>query len=227
MLPDSQGQDSLKALAGRFPQIPVVVLTRLEDEDTVLASLKSGAQDYLIKGKLTSELLDHALTFAIRRHKLLMAEFQSLSAVSKPPRTPLTAVMFGVTSLKTELPDVFQTFQKEYMGVLEMVLEERAYKVEHDVTEGLRSIAERLGYIKATPRDVVDVHSAALKELTDRASFQKVEALVKEGRWTLLQLMGYLASYYRNYSLGGIRSAAPQHGAGEDLEEESQDDGAR
>ena len=72
----------------------------------------------------------------------------------------------------------------------------------HKQIENLYNIAEELGYLRAGPRDVVELHSSALKRKTGVVSHVKAQAYVEEGRVTLLELMGHLVSYYRTYSLG-------------------------
>ncbi|MBI3802138.1 MAG: EAL domain-containing protein [Nitrospirae bacterium] len=68
-LPDAQGLDSLIRIRTEAPAYPIVVLTGLNDEETALGAIKEGAQDYLIKGKVTSDLLAHALFYAVERKK--------------------------------------------------------------------------------------------------------------------------------------------------------------
>src|SRR5690349_8065758 len=48
-LPDSQGLATLQRIREENDDIPIVVLTGLSDEETGLASLGQGAQDYLVK----------------------------------------------------------------------------------------------------------------------------------------------------------------------------------
>ena len=66
----------------------------------------------------------------------------------------------------------------------------------------LIDIADHLGALGAGPRDVVDLHKAAMaSRLKDRSPRQN-RAYVEEGRLLLVQLMGYLVSYYRRLSWG-------------------------
>ena len=74
-------------------------------------------------------------------------------------------------------------------------------------------MAEELGLLKAGPRDVVEIHSTALKEKRHKVTPQKAQAYAEEGRLMALQLMGHLVSYYRNYSLSRKASAPETTGA--------------
>jgi diguanylate cyclase (GGDEF)-like protein/PAS domain S-box-containing protein len=68
-LPDSQGLNSLTRIRTEAPGAPIVILTGLNDEEFATKAIQRGAQDYLIKGKLTPELLAHSLSHAIERKK--------------------------------------------------------------------------------------------------------------------------------------------------------------
>lgn len=68
-LPDSHGFDTLKAVRSRSPDIPIVILTGLGDERVAVEAVKQGAQDYLVKGEVDSNLLVRSLRYAIERKK--------------------------------------------------------------------------------------------------------------------------------------------------------------
>jgi signal transduction histidine kinase/response regulator of citrate/malate metabolism len=69
-LPDSVGLETLKKLQVFKVVPPVVVMTGLDDEDAALASLREGAQDYLVKNRLTSENILKSIKYSIERKKL-------------------------------------------------------------------------------------------------------------------------------------------------------------
>jgi DNA-binding response OmpR family regulator len=68
-LPDSSGLDGVRRVCAQAPQMPVVVLTGLEDEDTGLRAVQEGAQDYLVKGRVDGPLIDRSLRFALERKR--------------------------------------------------------------------------------------------------------------------------------------------------------------
>lgn len=49
-LPDTQGLNTFKSLIHYSKNIPVVILTGLQDEDLAITMVRMGAQDYLSKG---------------------------------------------------------------------------------------------------------------------------------------------------------------------------------
>lgn len=77
-LPDGEGIDSLRQVHYAARNVPIVVLTGRKDEDLALTAVREGAQDYLYKGQINSELLARVIRHACERHKM-MAELQSLA----------------------------------------------------------------------------------------------------------------------------------------------------
>lgn len=69
ILPDSQGLDTFRKVRHRLPDLPVVVLTGLDDEQTALEALKDGAQDYLPKNDISNLLLRRTIRYAIERKR--------------------------------------------------------------------------------------------------------------------------------------------------------------
>jgi signal transduction histidine kinase len=72
-LPDSVGTDGLIRLRKSCTDIPVVVLTGLDDKTVALECLKYGAQDYLVKGRASNESLVRVILFAIERKRSELA----------------------------------------------------------------------------------------------------------------------------------------------------------
>ena len=68
-LPDSQELATFIALHQQAPGIPIVVITGLDDETLALRAVHEGAQDYLLKGQVTTELLVRSIRYAIERHR--------------------------------------------------------------------------------------------------------------------------------------------------------------
>jgi len=68
-LPDSSGLDTVRAVRGVAGMTPIVVMTVLDDEEAALQALRSGAQDYLVKGKFESRDLARVLRYAIERQR--------------------------------------------------------------------------------------------------------------------------------------------------------------
>ena len=66
----SLGTDALITILNEFPELTIVVLTAIDDEDIAIKSLQYGAQDYLIKGKINGEIIYRSIRYAIERKKV-------------------------------------------------------------------------------------------------------------------------------------------------------------
>jgi len=76
-LPDAQGIATFRVLHNQAPDLPVLVLTGLEDMSVGLLAIQEGAQDYLSKREIGSSELGRAIRYAIERHRIAMALKQS------------------------------------------------------------------------------------------------------------------------------------------------------
>lgn len=67
VLPDAIGMETLKKLSEVTHEIPVIVLTGMDDEETALQALSHGAQDFLQKSDFNYELISRIIKYAIER----------------------------------------------------------------------------------------------------------------------------------------------------------------
>jgi PAS domain S-box-containing protein len=68
-LPDGHGLDTFIQTRIAAPGIPIVIISGLDDEDLAIKSVQEGAQDYLIKGQVNSDLLVRSMRYAIERNQ--------------------------------------------------------------------------------------------------------------------------------------------------------------
>ena len=212
MLPDSRNMNGLEELQAESQGIPIIVQTALEDEVVAVKALELGACGYLPKVASDRNLLIYAIRSAIERQ-------QQLASIEKPQQQEfdtLEDLMANATdskqdnSLKQRMPDVFTELEQRYYQLLERYVKQKIYKVEYELAGEINIVIEQLGYLQATPRDLIEVHTAVLKQrqLENR---QSVKAFTVEGRYLLLELMGKLTTYYRRYYIGLNKSNFQQN----------------
>jgi two-component system sensor histidine kinase/response regulator len=68
-LPDSQGLDTFASTYDQVGDVPIVLLTGLDDKTLAAQAMRAGAQDYLVKGQIDSNLLTRAIRYAIERKR--------------------------------------------------------------------------------------------------------------------------------------------------------------
>ena len=66
-LPDAKGLDTVTRTHAAVPNVPIVVMSAVGDEDIAVKALHEGAQDYLVKGKVDSNILIKSMRYAIER----------------------------------------------------------------------------------------------------------------------------------------------------------------
>ncbi|MGZ5059846.1 MAG: PAS domain S-box protein [Methylobacter sp.] len=69
-LPDAFGQDAFWCLHRQAPNLPIIILTGLDDEDLAIKLAQAGAQDYLVKNDLTNGILHRSIHYAIERKRV-------------------------------------------------------------------------------------------------------------------------------------------------------------
>ena len=70
-LPDSFGLNTFKKVQAQAPATPIIIVTGFENETIALNGMKLGAQDFLIKGKITGKELRRSINYSIERNVLL------------------------------------------------------------------------------------------------------------------------------------------------------------
>ncbi len=68
-LPDSFGLDTLETALKHSPGVPILIMTGRDEAQTGVEAVRKGAQDYLVKGHLTEELLTRTIRHALERHQ--------------------------------------------------------------------------------------------------------------------------------------------------------------
>jgi diguanylate cyclase (GGDEF)-like protein/PAS domain S-box-containing protein len=68
-LPDSVGLATFERTSDVSPSTPIIVLTNLDDEELASAAVRDGAQDYLVKREVDTNLLERTIRYAIERKR--------------------------------------------------------------------------------------------------------------------------------------------------------------
>ncbi len=135
----------------------------------------------------------------------LFAEWERTSA---QPRTELAGAFAhpfysgpqqANTPLSQHAPEVFAELVTAYTDLVNRTVEKRFYEGPSKVAEEMRTFSERLGTLWAGPRDVVEVHTNALKRCITNASDIRQSVYIEEARLLLPELMGDLILFYRTW----------------------------
>jgi diguanylate cyclase (GGDEF)-like protein len=66
-LPDASRLEALMQLRAAAPDVPIVILSGLQDELLAVKAVQEGAQDYLIKGRVDGQAIGRSITYAVER----------------------------------------------------------------------------------------------------------------------------------------------------------------
>ncbi|HEY9730242.1 MAG TPA: hybrid sensor histidine kinase/response regulator [Chroococcales cyanobacterium] len=80
-LPDSDGLDTVAQFCTAIPDVPVIILTVYDDEELARQAMSKGAQDYLVKDKVTIQLLRRTICYTIERAQILKRLKDSEAAI--------------------------------------------------------------------------------------------------------------------------------------------------
>lgn len=86
-LGETHGIETVTSLRPHAANVPIVVLSGGNDEHVALEALECGAQDYLLKGAISSDVLSRTIRYAIQRQQAQEAIRRLLERVQKNERT--------------------------------------------------------------------------------------------------------------------------------------------
>lgn len=139
-LPDSKGLNTVTQIQSATQDLPIVVLTGTDDQELALQAVALGAQDYLVKGEITKEILVRAIRYAIERGRILKQLQESerhtlmalekerelnqlkskfVSMVSHEFRTPMTTIRLCAEKLKGDNPQLTQERRSQYCELMQ------------------------------------------------------------------------------------------------------------
>ena len=205
-LPDSWGLNTLRKIQQLKVMSAVIVLTGLDDEETALAALKEGAQDYIVKDKLNSENIIHAIRYGIERKKhqeeliklnaeleqkvqertrdlkeLIATKDKFFGIIAHDLRNPFSGLL-GASEI---LYKYIETYDKENIKKLSELLHGSAKNVYAMLENLLEWARTQTGSIKFNPekiiiKDIISENFSNIKAFADNKNIQLLSE-VKNG----------------------------------------------
>ena len=168
-LPGSTGLATLDRYLERTDEdraispLPVVVLTGLNDDETALAAVERGAQDYLVKDNMDGNVLHRTIRHALERHRQereLTVMKQVLTRVLRHNiRNDLTAIRGRCAEIAEHSDDRLQEHAEVMLELCDGLV---------DVTETAREVASIVEYDGGSQRlalaDVVERSAAHARQ---------------------------------------------------------------
>jgi sigma-B regulation protein RsbU (phosphoserine phosphatase) len=156
-LPDAHGMETVRQMLDAAPDVPIIVLTGLDDERTAMAAMQAGAQDYLVKGAVDGRLVLRAVRYARERKRLERERARLLERERDARGTAEGAVRARDEVLRVVSHDLGNSLTAVLVTtrVLLKTLEER--DVEDPVRRGILNIRELAEQMQRLRQDLLDV----------------------------------------------------------------------
>ncbi len=156
-LPDAAGLRTFERVNACRPDLPIIVLTGLDDESVAVGAVQAGAQDYLLKGHVDPHELRLAMRYAIERKRLEADRNQMLARerIARAEAERLAAERAAVVAAQREL---------------ERQKDEFVANVSHDLRTPVAAIKASIGVILANEPPAVSEPLHRLFTNIDRAA---------------------------------------------------------
>jgi DNA-binding NarL/FixJ family response regulator len=201
---DQEGLGPLVTIRAEAPTLAIVVLCAAGDEPLAVKAVQLGATDYLVAEQLYGTLAARSLRHAVEvaRVRTVLASYQAES----PP--PPGGAGTRPAPLRAAFPDRFAELARDYGEILDRAVQQILQRRPAALETRLQRLAGIAAELRAGPRDIVELHAAAMKQREAEHGPQRMKLYLAEGRVRLLELMGYLVTFYRDRWTGGPRAGA-------------------
>jgi signal transduction histidine kinase len=199
-LPDAQGMATVAGALASAPNVPIVVLTGLDDETIAVQAVQSGAQDYLVKGQVDSTSLARAIRYAIERKQLdhernlllrreqeerrraedaVQARDEVLRIVSHDLGNSLSSILVNATVLLRTMPPG-KPVSTEALGQIRGIREEvvRMQRLRQDLLDVASLEAGQLSVVKMMT-NVLDLLETARESIRPLANEKGTQIVVE------------------------------------------------
>jgi DNA-binding NarL/FixJ family response regulator len=215
-LPDSQGVETVGSARFRAPHVPIIVLTGLDDQTVAMKTLRTGAQDYLIKNKVDSDSLERSIRYAMERQRLereleraqhlegdtwtraqAVRDYHHLVSMSEDEESPAPGEGEGPGQAPLPEPDS--------QALHELLQQYREFVVSYVHTirlsedwprEALQELVSGLAEEGARARDVIRLHLCVLTDFSQRAMPAEYQSFSTDSRLALAEVLGHLSDTY-------------------------------
>ena len=121
-LPDSQGIGSVSKIIAKDPDVPIIVLSGLDDAEMGVSAVQKGVEDYLVKGQVDTNLLARSVWYAIERKrtsKVLNEKQKNIEAIFDA--APVGMMLINEHAIVKRVNDAIrQMLDKDYKQIIEL-----------------------------------------------------------------------------------------------------------
>ena len=158
-LPDGTGADATRAILHEHPECKVVFLTMSEEDEDLLAAIRSGAKGYLLKNMHPSKLVSSLRS--VQQGESAVSRSMTLRLMEELARTKEPAQPGDPTLTRREL----EVLRELAAGLSNQEIAERLFIAENTVKYHVHSILEKLG----------------VSDRRDAAAYAREHRLIRQG----------------------------------------------
>ena len=212
-LPDSEGEETVRRLNVKYPQVAIVINTGAYEDELGLHTLGYGAQDFLVKGKYTAYVLHKALHYALERKRLELelttayerlkdAQFQLLqmekmkvvgalaSGIAHDVKNPLATILYGITYLSEQMNPADENARTTLSNMKEAI--DRANGIINDLLSfsGMPRVDKRVENLNTVVEKSLSLvhHAVEVKHIEVVKRFDQAIPVVKIDRTRIEQV---------------------------------------
>jgi sigma-B regulation protein RsbU (phosphoserine phosphatase) len=187
-LPDSTGLDTFNSVKSHARDVPIIVLSGVDDETLAVNAVHAGAEDYLVKGRADNQLITRAIFYAIERTDSVSGIFQTTPEGRYLNVNPSLARIYGYNTreeLMARISDIGRLLYVDPSRRAEFIrlmheqgvvkdFESQTYRMDGSViwiSENARAVRDASGQIQYYEGSVVDI--TARKEAEEKLRFSE------------------------------------------------------
>lgn len=179
-LPDSMGLGTLGKMMEAAGAVPIIVLTGLQSEEVAFDAMRSGAADYLVKGRDDGRMIARAVRYAVARREAEERRLEAVAAVRQALAQTVQAI-----ALTVEKRDPYTAGHQQRVAHFAMAVAEELNLPPNDI-EGLyfagtlhdigkislpQEILTRPGRLMPLEYELIKTHSAIGFDIVREISF--------------------------------------------------------
>ena len=157
-LPDSPRTDTFKEIHQTSPDIPVIVLSGMNNREVAIRLVQQGAQDFLVKGSVSPDLLIRSIRYGIERRRMQQMKDQFVSTITHELRTPLTNMN----------------------GIISNIGKGVAGEVNPKLKDYLARIAANIDRLTNIVNDLLDISKLAARKIVLKCAWVEMRAIVED-----------------------------------------------
>jgi len=171
-LPDSSGFQTFLDVRAANSDIPVIIITGLDDESLAIRAVREGAQDYLVKSQMDMHILQRSIQYAIERNRIECALRRATLELEERVNERTAELSCANRELQREIEERIQAQSQLVQAAKMEVVGRLASGVAHEVRNPLAILLQGMEYLEGivdTENEAISSTLLSMKKALERA----------------------------------------------------------